>query len=222
MATYNGTYGNDYITGSNDADMIYGYAGDDTLNGAGGNDYIDADYGNDTVYGGDGDDTILGYDGNDLLAGEAGNDTIHGENNNDTIYGGAGNDLIYGDGFGGLGQDVLAGGAGIDTLYGGGDNDMYLFTFHADEIDFIYDSHGDYDHLNISGVTNVSQLGITHYGDDVYVYRRADAADGTINEYIQILNYYNGSSYGEGKIELLIVNGSTLNFHDYISDTWQT
>lgn len=223
MTTYYGTNSSEYINGSSGADTIWGYAGDDTIDGAAGNDYIDAGYGNDTVYGGDGNDTIFGYDGNDLLAGLAGDDTIVGENNNDTIYGGAGNDLIYGDGYGGIGQDVMSGGAGVDTLYGGEDNDTYLFTFGYDGVDFIYDSQGDYDHLIINGVTNVSQLGITHYGNDVYVYRRADlAADSVIDEYVQIVNYYNGSSFAEGKIELLTVNGTYLNFQDYISNSWQT
>ena len=111
IITY-GTAGNDYIAGYDGApNIIYGYAGDDTL--LGGN-------GNDTLYGGDGNDNLTGNAGDDILNGEAGNDTMYGGDGNDTMDGGIGNDIMDG----GNGNDTLNGGDGADTLYGGAGNDV--------------------------------------------------------------------------------------------------
>ncbi|MCG8015399.1 MAG: hypothetical protein JAY97_04215 [Candidatus Thiodiazotropha sp. 'RUGA'] len=57
--------GNDVITGSNEANVLEGYAGDDQLRGSAG------------------DDTLLGGDGKDRLYGENGNDRIESSNGHD-------------------------------------------------------------------------------------------------------------------------------------------
>ncbi|WP_199237589.1 calcium-binding protein [Azospirillum sp. TSH64] len=207
--TLYGGAGNDDLLGTTSADLISGDDGNDTLYGWSGND---------TIYGGTGDDLLYGNNENDLLVGEAGNDTLVGGNNNDTLYGGAGNDLIYGDGGDALGQDVLAGGAGSDTLYGGAYNDTYLFTFNADGQDYISDSSGEYDTLNIGGVTNISGLEFhraTYYSssndsNDLVVQRVGDSA---VSEFVYIDNYWSGTAPGAGRVEYLYVGGTTYWFN---------
>ena len=83
--------------GTEDADLIFGTNGTDTIKGKGGN------------------DCIYGFDGDDLLVGNAGNDTIFGGNGNDTLNGRTGNDSLYGD----SGNDTISAGKGDDNLYGG-------------------------------------------------------------------------------------------------------
>lgn len=107
MAWYNGTSGNDRISGSNSADVIAGHGGNDWLRGLGGNDQI---------HGGDGKDTIYGDGGNDWITGRWNDDLIYGGEGNDTVYGGAsGNNTIYGN----AGSDYLVGHWGNDVIYGG-------------------------------------------------------------------------------------------------------
>ncbi len=106
MATFNGSNGNNTITGTAAADDIYGN---------GGNDVVSAGDGNDTVFGGTGNDTLQGEGGDDQLHGDAGADRLFGGAGNDSLFGGADSDSLDG----GAGDDVLDGGAGNDTLDGG-------------------------------------------------------------------------------------------------------
>lgn len=102
----------EYVGGSVDDDVSYGY---------GGNDWLAGQTGNDTLYGGDGNDHLYGNKGNDTLFGEAGNDTL---------FGGAGNDVLDG----GAGDDLLDGGTGVNTLKGGAGNDNYILQFSGDAV----------------------------------------------------------------------------------------
>ena len=76
MATFNGTEGNDNISGSADAD---------TINGLGGNDFLAGNSGDDSIVGGAGNDTIFGDGGNDWVEGGAGNDSISGSGGQDNL-----------------------------------------------------------------------------------------------------------------------------------------
>ena len=58
---------NDILTGSNDANQLFGGAGDDRLLGG---------YGNDRLDGGSGNDILIGAEGSDVLAGGSGADTF--------------------------------------------------------------------------------------------------------------------------------------------------
>lgn len=197
--------GNDDLLGHNDKDYISGDEGNDTLYGAGGND---------SLYGGAGNDRIYGNNEDDIISGGSGNDVLYGGYNNDTIYGNDGNDYIYGDGSGALGSDVIAGGAGIDSLEGGDYNDTYIFNFGGDGVDLVYDSSGEYDTLQIGGVANVNDLRfllgsmINRSSNSLIVTTKADAADGSLSEFVEITNFWNGSSAGNGQIEFLSVNGT--------------
>src|SRR6266850_1856903 len=82
MATFNGTEGNDSLSGSTD---------NDTINGLGGNDFLAGGAGNDTVFGDGGNDWLEGGAGNDSLSGGGGQDDLvfreFGAANADTVGG---------------------------------------------------------------------------------------------------------------------------------------
>jgi len=132
-----GANANEVLIGTDNKDLIYMWAGDDTAYGEGGNDKIYGDAGIDRLYGGDGDDFISGGDSGDLIDGGAGNDELYGDSSGtaaaglDQIIGGDGNDLIHG----GVGIDKLSGGAGDDVIFGDGDTDA--FTHGGDGNDYI-------------------------------------------------------------------------------------
>ncbi|WP_168653190.1 S-layer family protein [Dolichospermum sp. UHCC 0299] len=94
------------VTGTQYADYLRGYSGDDTLIGG---------EGNDDIAGGDGNDLIRGGDGNDTLKGEGGNDEIEGGDGNDTIDGGTGRHVIRG----GKGDDTVVSAKAGDSIDGG-------------------------------------------------------------------------------------------------------
>jgi VCBS repeat-containing protein len=155
----------------------------DIVNGLGGNDTINAGSGQDTVYAGDGNDVVNGGGQNDILYGQAGSDTIHGDAQNDTVYGGSGNDTLYGDDnndavYGGSGADVIdagggnddiVGGYGADQLHGGLGGDTFIFLGTRDTGDTIDDfsvAQGDKldFHSFAGGVTSYSASGLVAHG----------------------------------------------------------
>ncbi|MDB9531256.1 hypothetical protein PN496_06775, partial [Nodularia spumigena CS-1038] len=81
---FQGTQGNDNITGTNQDDLIEGLAGNDYLYGEDGNDTLNGGGDNDYLYGGSGDDILNGDAGNDTISSDAGNDTINGGSGTDT------------------------------------------------------------------------------------------------------------------------------------------
>src|SRR5213075_1619425 len=89
MATFNGTEGNDSISGGTAADTINGFGGNDFLAGNSGDDSIVGGSGNDTIYGDGGNDWLETGTGNDLVSGGGGQDTYafreFGAANADTI-----------------------------------------------------------------------------------------------------------------------------------------
>jgi len=85
-----GTPGPDFLTGTDDRELLFGFGGDDVLRA----DATNEGYSRDTVYGGDGADRLLGGVGADDLFGEGGDDTIKGGYGPDVISGGSGRDLI--------------------------------------------------------------------------------------------------------------------------------
>jgi Ca2+-binding RTX toxin-like protein len=91
-AEIRGGIGDDLLTGTDNADYIYGELGADQLWGAGGDDYLYGGYG-----GGSSDN------GNDILQGDGGADSMYGEDGNDIFK--------ASDGV----ADYLDGGGGSDT-----------------------------------------------------------------------------------------------------------
>ena len=149
---------NPSIEGTDEADTIYGYAGNDKIYGEDGDDIIYGDGDSATyifeVTGGkitlvassDNDETFddgwdniddakiiinLSSGDDDILYGDDGNDTLYGGSGSDDLLGGNDDDTLYG----GSGNDVLNGGDGDDTLYGGSGKDLLE---GADGIDVLY------------------------------------------------------------------------------------
>lgn len=75
-----GYTGNDRISGSAEADVLYGGDGESTGSG------------NDTLRGGAGEDELYGEDGDDVLDGGNGDDELHGGTGQNTLKGGKGAD----------------------------------------------------------------------------------------------------------------------------------
>jgi Ca2+-binding RTX toxin-like protein len=122
--------GADTLVGSDQRDVLYGFAGDDQLFG---------NKGRDALFGGAGDDRLFGGDGNNYLSGGSGNDKLVGGKDNDRLFGGSGQDSLIG----GFGDDRLSGGAGNDYLTGGAGNDTFVFNTGGGR-DIVYDlSAGD-------------------------------------------------------------------------------
>ena len=159
------TANDDWLLGTENADVINALAGNDSISGLGGIDTLNGGSGNDTLYGGNDGDKLYGdsttttstVSGDDTLYGEAGDDFIYAGYGTDTADGGAGSDTIYGayttsdtavsgvdtlrggDGgdkiYGNDGNDFLYGDAGIDTVVGGSGGDT---IYGGEDGDFLY------------------------------------------------------------------------------------
>ena len=110
---WRGTGGNDTISPGNQAQIIYGGAGNDLISGDNG--------GEGGIFGGSGNDTIAGGTAKDLIYGGSGNDSLNGLN----------------------GSDILIGGYGADTFTGGLANDIFKYLSLNDGGDHITDFSGD-------------------------------------------------------------------------------
>ena len=166
MRTYRGTDGRDIFDGSNAAERVFGYGGNDDLFGYGGDDLLYGGAGNDLLVGDDGDDKLYGQAGSDLLAGERGDDLLNGGAGYDyaTYFydrtgvtvdlakgtatdGSGGKDTlvsiegVYGSDFadtirGNAGSNELFGNAGNDVLIGGAGQDLTVGNAGADRFVF--------------------------------------------------------------------------------------
>lgn len=92
-----GTDGRDRLDGTELADVIFGFGGDDILTAN------DLAYQGDDLYGGTGDDVVNGAFRSDVVDGGPGRDRLFGNANADTLRGGPGRDAFWGGG----GKDVL-------------------------------------------------------------------------------------------------------------------
>jgi len=147
MRTYRGTDGRDIFDGTNRAERVYGYGGNDDLFGYAGDDLLYGGAGDDLLVGDNGDDRLYGQTGSDLLAGERGNDVMDGGVGFDyaTYFyarAGATVDLAAGtaaDGFGFTDTlisvegvygskfaDTIRGDAGVNELYGNAGDDVLI------------------------------------------------------------------------------------------------
>jgi Ca2+-binding RTX toxin-like protein len=134
MATINGNNSWDYIL----ADYLDGTDSADIIKLFDGDDYAFGLLGNDSIFGGYGDDVLQGDGGADYLDGDYGADELSGNGGADILYGRQGNDELFGDAdyyedeaaddgadqlYGGQGADLLVGGAGGDKMEGGDGSD---------------------------------------------------------------------------------------------------
>lgn len=142
------------LTGTDGADIIVGFAGNDILQGGDGDDRFVSNAGTDSFDGGAGFDTLdfsdVGSSGSiNLDTGEAifggvtetltniegaiggsGNDTLTGNDDDNVLDGRGGNDDIYGLG----GDDWITGQGGADNFYGGDGVDTIDFTYSTSDI----------------------------------------------------------------------------------------
>ena len=127
-----------YLKGTTNTEMIFGYGGNDTLIGVGGFDVLYGDEGNDTLEAGDDDDYLYGGEGNDILRGGGGDDSLtdetgdnllEGNDGDDSLVSGSGNDTLKG----GNGNDILQGGDGINQLFGDAGDDT-LWAIGSDNL----------------------------------------------------------------------------------------
>ncbi|MGH6963396.1 MAG: calcium-binding protein [Phenylobacterium sp.] len=131
--------GADLFTGSPLADLLRGYAGNDTINAGEGANYVRGDEGDDLLNGGSGFDDINGNIGNDTVSTGAGDDYAVGGKDNDSLSGGGGSDVVWGNlgndtQDGGDGNDQVRGGQGDDSITGGAGNDYVSGDRGADTI----------------------------------------------------------------------------------------
>jgi Ca2+-binding RTX toxin-like protein len=112
--------GNDTVIGSDGANEVWGFLGDDTINGNGGEDILHGSFGRDTLNGGDGNDTLNGGTDDDIMSGCNDWDIMDGGDGADTMMGDGGSDLMYG----GNGKDVMSGGNDSDGMLGDDGNDV--------------------------------------------------------------------------------------------------
>ena len=131
-----GSDGNDTVNGTSENEIIWSGDGNDTINASSGNDTIFGGSGNDKISAGAGNDIIYGEDGSDNINADAGDDIVYGGDGDDNINAGAGDDLIYGE----EGNDTVSGDAGNDVIYGGNGNDT-LSGGAGDDV--LYGDKGD-------------------------------------------------------------------------------
>lgn len=101
-----GNSGNNTLEGTDLAENMYGFGGNDTLIGRGGNDWL---------FGGNGNDTLNGGDGNDMLFGGLGADRIELGSGNDTVVLTSDRDSF---------RPLTNGPLTMDTIFGFGDDDL--------------------------------------------------------------------------------------------------
>jgi Ca2+-binding RTX toxin-like protein len=139
-------------TGTPQADVLVGSAGDDNIVAFADADVIIADAGADAISAGDGDDFVNAGAGRDVIFAGAGNDQVFAGEGADIIYGDAGNDRIFGD----QGNDLINAGAGDDTVFGGAGNDLIVAEIgDGNDVYFGDDSEGGtgIDSLDMSAAT---------------------------------------------------------------------
>jgi Ca2+-binding RTX toxin-like protein len=190
LGTLYGDRGDDVLTGSSHADIIFGDEGvdsgndgNDTLSGGGGNDILSGEGGNDILNGGTGVDTAsyatamagvainLGVSGPQDTVG-AGTDTLISIENligsgfADTLTGDAGNNVIEGGG----GNDVLDGGGGINTA-------SYAHATSGVVVDLGISSAQNTGGAGTDILTNFQNLTGSAFGDKL----TGDSSDNTID-----------------------------------------
>ena len=166
--------GDDTVTGSADADVLWGDAGADSLAGGAGGDYLRGNGGNDTLDGGADGDFVNGNEDNDRVSGGAGDDFVRGGQGNDELFGDDGNDVLCGD----FGTDTLTGGAGADVFALRVDTTAGATATTVDTIaDFIV---GQSDRIAVVGSLALADLTAVASGGDVLVQSTAGAILGRV------------------------------------------
>jgi Ca2+-binding RTX toxin-like protein len=176
---------NDFIAGTDAADVLFGYGGNDLIAGGLGDDILDGGEGHDTLVGGEGNDKLIGGGGTDWLIGDNGNDHLQGGDGDDTLEGRVGDDRLEG----GTGNDVLKGGDGNDTLVGGSGADVLIGGEGRDT--FVVSGGGYY----YGGVDRVTDFQVGN-GGYYSVFDRIDLRDALASSTFTGTNAYEAFQQG--------------------------
>jgi Ca2+-binding RTX toxin-like protein len=138
-------------TGTPQADVLAGVAGDDNIVAFAGDDVATGGAGADAISAGEGADFVNGGDGRDVIFAGAGDDQVFGGGQADVIYGDAGADRIFGD----AGNDLINAGAGDDAVFGGAGDDLIVAELGDGNDVYFGDSDGGTgtDTLDMSAAT---------------------------------------------------------------------
>ena len=190
-----GTSGDDTLTGTAEADRLYGYVGNDILSGLGENDLLRGGADADTLNGGDGNDILIGDSGIDTLNGDAGDDQLVYDTQ-DTINGGADTDTLYIDGSGitidltAIGDTQITGIEIID-ITGTGDNALILsysdLLALSDTSDILYVNGTQGDTVTLTGEVFTGSQTIDSIIYNTYDIGGTDAADIWVQQDITVL-----------------------------------
>lgn len=183
-----GTNGANTLFGTEFADNIKAYKGNDVIHGSGGADKIDGGIGTDTItyqasaVGVDVDLTRLTQLGGfaegdrftyiESITGSSFADLIMGDERGNTLLGGGGDDIVEGR----AGADTLDGGAGNDQIYGGADKDAIFGGDGDDRIEggaaadqitggagrdvFVYSAYSDSNKSGADTITDLTALDV--------------------------------------------------------------
>ncbi len=189
MANFNGTAGNDSITGTADIDVIRAGGGNDTIYGGLSADNIRGDAGNDVIFGEAGNDIIDGNDGDDVIDGGAGGDTIDPGSGNNIVFwrAGGGNDsmslrkgsnILYLEGWaGGAVVNGATSGAWSVELTSGGTPIAYFTRSDAGtSVRLTVDDWGA--GTNIRVISTIPTTGPTTGDDTLFAYPSGSTIDG--------------------------------------------
>lgn len=111
------TDGADFLTGTDDRDVVALGTGDDQYFAAASGDVLCGNDGDDVVVGEDGPDSLDGGPGDDIVVGMTGQDVLRAGNGADVLKGGKGDDALRSVSLDDV-QDDLYDGPGTDTIYG--------------------------------------------------------------------------------------------------------
>jgi Ca2+-binding RTX toxin-like protein len=214
----------DVTFGTQEADILNGSNGDDTLLGGADNDTLNGDAGNDILYGDDGNDTLTGGGDVDQLYGGAGNDKLTANGNSSagslldggdgddelnasqerkaTLRGGAGNDKLsvqyWNDGI------DFEGGTGNDIFTGGHAGDTYRFNLGDGQ-----DTITDYQWSHSGSPTDLLIFGAAVNTDQLWFIRNCDNLDISVigtEDKVTISKWFSSADYqietikaGDGK-----------------------
>ncbi|MFY2597132.1 calcium-binding protein [Achromobacter xylosoxidans] len=154
-----GNFQDNTIQMTNEGDIAFGGAGNDTIKGGSGADYMSGGAGNDTLNGGFGNDVLDGGDGDDTLRGGRGQDILRGGAGKDTL----GSTLDdYSE------AKYFEGGTGNDRIFGTRSGDLYIFNLGdgQDEINETDDSVS-IDRLKLGAGLDPATTTVVRVGNDL-------------------------------------------------------
>ena len=156
-----GNIDSEQLTGSAEAEELYGFLGNDTLDAEDGDNLLDGGAGSDRLNAGEDNDTLYGGEGDDTLSAGHGINLLYAQSGDDSLVSGTGEDILHGD----AGNDILRAGSGNDIYYGGSGNDL------IEDIRYTYVWYEGYtnDSDTLDGGTGDDTLK-GGGGDDVYIF----------------------------------------------------